>query len=138
MKKLPIYTSFSLFLILSLLLSTGCPGPEPKPTKRDLLSKVWKVKEVLINGTPDLATNYSAHRFEFKTDNSYRFVYPTDTDQGTWELDGNEQTIIFDKGAADQQNGRIMVLNESTFEFEVIIPGNYKTGPQTVVFKLIQ
>jgi hypothetical protein len=92
----------------------------------------------LINGTPDLATNYSAHRFEFKTDNSYRFVYPTDSDQGTWELDSNEQNVIFDKGANDQQIGRIVVLNEAAFEFEVILPANYKNGPQTIVFKLIQ
>jgi hypothetical protein len=124
--------------MFSLLFSTGCPGPAPEPNKKDLLSKVWKVKEVLINGTPDLATNYSAHRFEFKTDNSYRFVYPTDSDQGTWELDSNEQNVIFDKGANDQQIGRIVVLNEAAFEFEVILPANYKNGPQTIVFKLIQ
>src|SRR5690349_16851774 len=95
---------YSLLFVLCLpLLALKCENVDPA-SKEQLLSKEWKVSQVLINNIPDQSVNYSAYRRRFDAGGNYTFTDGAGTTlTGTWEFDSNQQNLILDKNTSKQQ-----------------------------------
>ncbi len=135
--------SISLLVILwACLLNTSCKkedGSQPNPatSKKALISKTWKVDQVIINDVRDQTTDYSSVRFQFKSDGTYKVNAVTGNVEGIWELSSNEQKLLTDKGTADEDEVTILLLNESQFHLENV-ETSPKTGTKKTVYKLRQ
>jgi hypothetical protein len=71
---------FSLLFVLCLpLLALKCETVDP-PTTEELLSKEWKVKQVLINNIPDQSIDYTSYRRQFNATGDYTFTNAPSTD----------------------------------------------------------
>jgi hypothetical protein len=133
--------SISLLVMLWICL-TACKKddgnqPTPNTSKKDLISKTWKVDEVLINDVRDQTTDYSSVRFQFKSDGTYKITAVNGTVEGTWELSSNEQKLLMDKGTDDASEITILLLNETRLNLENV-ETSPKTGTKTTVIKLRQ
>jgi hypothetical protein len=128
---------FSLLLVLCLpLLALKCENVDP-PTKEELLSKEWKVSQVLINNIPDQSTDYSNYRRRFDNGSDYTFTNaPGTVLNGKWEFDSNKQNLILDKNTGKQQTVRVVVLDATHLELEFVVD-TYKMDQQLVVYKLV-
>jgi hypothetical protein len=58
--------------------SPGTPGS----SKKEQISKAWKVESMLINNSPAQGVDYSGYTFTFKTDNTYSINAGTYTGSG--------------------------------------------------------
>lgn len=139
MKNRRTYPALAILLILCIpLLALNCDRPVDPPSKEVLLSKEWKITEILINNVPDQSTDYNGYRRKFDSAGSYLFTdSPGASSQGTWEFDSNKQNLILDKGTNKQQNVRILILDANNLEMEFTVPANYKNSQQIVVYKLV-
>jgi hypothetical protein len=128
---------FALLMVLCLpLLALKCENVDP-PSKEQLLSKEWKVSQVLINNIPDQSVNYTSYRRRFDNGN-YTFTNEPGTIlTGTWEFDSNKQNLILDKNTSKQQTARVLVLDANNLELEFVVE-NYKMDQQVVVYKMVQ
>jgi hypothetical protein len=128
---------FAVLIMLCLpLLALKCENVDP-PGKEALLSKEWKVSQVLINNIPDQSVDYSTYRRRFDASGNYTFTDgPGTTLTGTWEFDSNEQNLILDKNTSKQQTVRVVVLDANNLELEFVMK-NYKMDQYLVVYKMV-
>lgn len=143
MKKAYIFRLWAFCLLISLtFVAAKCgPDPQPQPTvsKKDLISKEWKVDKVLINDVRDQTTDYNSYRRKFNADGSYKFTdAPGIVKKGTWELSSSEQKIVLDKDTDEEQTVSILgPVKPDKMELE-FTSNHYKTGHQEIVYKLVQ
>ncbi len=127
------------FLCVSLLpacKNNAKKDPTPVRPKTELIRRVWKIKRVLINGTEDKATNYSAARLEFKPDGRFTRTGPPGDATGTWELTANDQVLIINKGTATQEEPAVLLLTEDNLNVQYTSK-NYKNGNVEYVYEYI-
>ncbi len=139
-----ITSNLMLLLAAVLVMAASCkkdepkPGPdEPKTTRQDEISKTWKVSAILVNNAPAPGVDFSDYRFEFKKSGTYDITAGALSGTGNWELNSNQEKVIFDKGTDEQRTAEILSLTDSKFELEFTETSG-KTGEQKVVFKLKQ
>jgi hypothetical protein len=112
-------TLFHLLLIataLSFIAHIGKDSVANAPsvkTRKELISRVWRVQQVLVNNTIDQSGDFKNSRFEFSKDGKYTFSRKGGKVQGTWELVPNEQKLILDKGTPDTDAVEILMLSEN-------------------------
>ena len=128
---------YSLLVILSLpLLALKCENVNPA-SKEEMLSKEWKVSQVLIDNIPDQSVDYSSYRRRFDASGNYTFTNnPATILTGTWEFDSNKQNLILDKNTGKPQTVRVVVLDATHLELEFVVE-NYKFGQQVVLYKMV-
>jgi hypothetical protein len=133
-----------LLLAAVLVMATSCkkdnptPGPDkPETSRKDEMSKTWKVSAILVNNAPAEGVDLSSYRFEFKKSGDYNITAGSLTGTGDWELSSNEEKLILDKGTSSQKTAEILSLTDSKLELE-FTEANGKTGEQKVLFKLKQ
>ena len=133
-----------LLLAAVLVMAASCkkedpaPGPDtPETTRKDEISKTWKVTAILINNAPADGVDFSSYSFEFKKSGSYDITAGSLTGTGKWELNSNEEKLILDKGTSSQKTADILSLTSSKLELE-FTEASGKTGEQKVLFKLKQ
>ncbi|QHT68349.1 hypothetical protein GXP67_17725 [Rhodocytophaga rosea] len=136
MKNIPLFL-YSLLLIICLpLLALKCENVDPA-SKEELLSKEWKVSQVLITNIPDQSMDYSGYRRRFDAGGNYTFTnVPGTILTGTWEFDSNKQNLILDKNTSKPQTVRVVVLDANNLELEFIVV-NYKMDQHLVVYKMV-
>ncbi len=61
-------------------------------------------------------TEFFEGSITFNEDGTYNSTDAGVTDDGTWELANNDQTIVFDKGTVDELEVQIVSLTDSRFE----------------------
>jgi hypothetical protein len=114
-------TLFHLLLLATALSfiahagkDSGTTGTSIK-TRKELISRVWRVEQVLVNNTIDQTGDFRNSRFEFSKDGKDTFSRKDGKVQGTWELMPDEQKLILDKGTPDADAVEILMLSESQF-----------------------
>ena len=132
MKKLIVI--FTLLLAMMACKEEG-EDPSPDPIPLEMIARTWKVQSVTINGQADNATDYSAYRFTFNQNLTYRFVIP-DTQEGSWELIANASALTLDKGTTREQRVEVQKLNETALKLEFTEQSD-KTGTQHILYELI-
>jgi hypothetical protein len=114
MKQLSIL--FILFVLVSSCKKEAVTPTPSAPTKKELVSKIWKTKEVYLNG--QLATDpyWSSWRYEIKQNGTFTSTTNIGTTSGTWAFNSDETKIIFNNSNAGEDNWDILVLDASQFK----------------------
>jgi hypothetical protein len=149
-----ITSNLLLLLAAVLVMAASCeknPSPGPTPpdpnnpgpgtpgaTKKEQISKNWKVESMLINNSPAQGVDYSGYTFTFKTDNTYDINAGTYSGSGAWELNSTGQQILLSKGTSSERVAVILSLTDTKLDLEYTNAATGKTGEQKVVFKLKQ
>lgn len=123
-----------VFFLLALIALSCKRGPEP--TKAEMLSKVWKVRSVSINGTKDDLNDYSSYRFDFRGDGKYLSVNPTQND-GNWSFNSTETKLVFKSTGGGQEEADILDLTDKKLLLQFTEPANDKQDEQVIVYHLI-
>ena len=117
----------------------GTPDPgKPGATKKEQISKTWKVDAMLVNNSPAPGVDYSGYSFTFKTDNTYNFNAGTYSGSGPWELNSTGQQVLLSKGTASERVGVIVSLTDNRLDLEFTDAATGKTGETKTLFKLKQ
>jgi hypothetical protein len=112
-------TLFHLLLLATALSFIAHIGKEnvttgtSVKTRKELISRVWRVQQVLVDNAIDQTSDFRNSRFEFCRDGKYTFSRKDGKVQGTWELRPDEQKLILDKGTPDAGAVEILMLSES-------------------------
>jgi hypothetical protein len=142
-----ITSNLLLLLAAVLVMAASCeknptPGPTPPPdkeaTKKEQISKTWKVTSMLVNNSPAQGVDFSGYTFTFKTDNTYNFNAGTYSGSGPWEFNSTEQQVLLNKGTDKERVGVILTLTDTRLDLEFTTAASGKTGEQKVLFKLKQ
>jgi hypothetical protein len=142
-----ITSNLLLLLAAVLVMAASCeknptPGPTPPPdeetTKKEQISKTWKVTSMLVNNSPAQGVDFSGYTFTFKTDNTYNFNAGTYSGSGPWQFNSNEQQVLLSKGTDKERVGVIISLTDTRLDLEFTTAASGKTGEQKVLFKLKQ
>ena len=113
------------------------PGPgTPGASKKEQISKNWKVESMLVNNSPAQGVDYSGYTFTFKTDNTYNFNAGTYSGSGALEFNSTGQQVLLSKGTANERVGVIVTLTNTKLDLEFTTAASGKTGEQKVLFKL--
>lgn len=128
-----------LIMLTICLAMMACKEEEepaaPDATPSEVISRTWKVQSVTIDGQADNATDYSAYRFTFNANQTYRFVMP-DTQEGSWELIANASALTLDKGTAREQRVEVQTLTETQLHLEFTEESD-KTGTRRILYALV-
>jgi hypothetical protein len=121
-----------LFLSLFAITLAGCDNDDEDkdPSKTDLLTAgLWTGNSVYVQGQDITQLLRDSSKFEIK-DLSTRFDKNGEyretlgrTLVGTWEFANNEQSILFDKGTANEYTVKITKLSATEFYYEQDIQG---------------
>lgn len=122
-----------LFFVI-VFISLSCKN-EAELTRTEMITKVWKVQSVHINGTPDYLNDYSSYRFDFKVGGQYLSVNPMQND-GTWAFNESETMIIL-QTANGNEEVEILELTDKRLKLQFIEPANDKQGEQVIVYTLV-
>lgn len=147
-----ITSNLLLLLAAVLVMAASCeknPTPDPKPTpdpnppgngttKKEQISKIWKVESMLVNNSPAQGVDFSGYTFTFKTDNTYNFNAGTYSGSGPWEFNSTGQQVLLSKGTDKERVGVIISLTDTRLDLEFTTAASGKTGEQKVLFKLKQ
>jgi hypothetical protein len=128
--------TFFLLLLMGLLTNCGGKSADPAPvTQAQLLAKTWRMAAVLLNGTPD-ATDYSQYRIIYRPDGTYTGTgYQGDSFSGTWELAGNGNAIVYNRGTG-QERQELIVLTATNLD-RTYTTQNYKSGNVELVMQMV-
>jgi hypothetical protein len=126
-----------IYLLLLLAVFVFACKPDENPSKKELLSKTWKIKSVTINGVADNTTNYSSWALTFSNDGTYSFIKGSNTETGTWVLNAAETQIILDQGTSTEKTYTLLSINSSFLDFETTVPATFKEGEKVYVYSLI-
>ena len=107
----------------------------PDLTPAEMISRTWKTQLVTINGQADNTTDYSAYRFTFNQNQTYRFTMP-DTQEGNWELIANASALTLDKGTDREQRVEVQTLTETELHLEFTEKSD-KTGTRRILYALV-
>jgi hypothetical protein len=81
------------------------PIVPPAPTNKELLSKIWKIDQILVDSM-DVTTFFTGLRFNFRADNLAIITMPGESpDTSTWSFNAAETQIIL------AQDGELDTLN---------------------------
>ncbi|QHT71159.1 hypothetical protein GXP67_33155 [Rhodocytophaga rosea] len=104
-------------------------------TRKDLISRVWRVQQVLVNHSIDQTNDFKNSRFEFIKNGTYTFSRKDGKVHGTWELVPDEQKLVLDKGTPDADSIEIVMLSET--QLYLSFPEkSAKLGSDISLFKL--
>jgi hypothetical protein len=119
---------FALLLVTSL---SGCDKDDKDkvPSKRDLLTAgEWNGQAIYVYGNNESQLfkdeiDYDIMKRKVKYDKAGTYVdrYERRSLSGTWEFTSDEQSLIFDKGTADEYTARVTSLTAKEFHIEEII-----------------
>jgi hypothetical protein len=129
-------TIFTLFLA-AFVAFAACKKDEPTtppvtpPTKKEMISRTWKVETMTVNQMPFPDSFFVDNRLTFKTDGTYSTFDGTDTETGTWEFSTDETKVIMDKGTSDEETMDIVELSSTKLHVKQTSDGN------TIEMKLI-
>jgi hypothetical protein len=88
--------------------------PVHNPTKKEMISRTWKVETMTVNQMPMPDSFFVNSRMTFKADGTYTTSDGSgDDDNGTWEFNSEENKIIMDKGTSDEETMDIVELSSS-------------------------
>jgi hypothetical protein len=122
--------SISTFLILTLFTMTGCKKDDAgknAPDKKTLLtSHIWKFDNLTTTSTNSdillivglMKTFMGNATVNFTTGGTYTRSMLGESDNGSWEFNAGETSIIMDKGAADESEVIIVQLTSDVLEFK--------------------
>jgi hypothetical protein len=126
-----------IYLLLVLTVIVFACKPDENPSKKELVSKSWKIKSVTINGVADNTTDYSSWTLKFTNDGTYLFTMGSNTETGTWALNAAETQIILNGGTSTEKTYTLLSINKSFLDFETTIPATFKEGEKVYVYSLI-
>jgi hypothetical protein len=136
--KITLFHLLLIATVLSFIVHAGndkVAGGSSVKTRKDLISRIWRVEQVLGNQNMDKTGDFKNSRFEFSKDGKYTWSLKSGKVQGTWELVPDEQKLILDKGTPDADAVEIVMLSENklylSFQDE-----SSKIGSDTSLFKL--
>ena len=127
---------FILLCSISMLLASCKKSDVIPATRTELITKAWRVNQVVINGKADQSASYSSYQITFNADGTYTYMANGTTERGTWEFSSTEQQVILNKGAANEKVLTIVNLSSNNLEYSYVT-SNYKTGSMEVLFKLV-
>jgi hypothetical protein len=122
--------SISTLLILELFTMTGCKkddNGENSPNKKDLLtSHIWKFDDLSTTSTDSniqlavglIKAFMGNATINFTTGGTYTRSMLGENENGSWEFNAGETSIIMDKGTADESEVIIVQLTSTVFEFK--------------------
>lgn len=110
-------TWFLLFLAVGITFAS-CKKEDPippAPTNAELLTKIWKIDQVLID-TIDATFFFTGARFNFRADNTVIFTAPGESpDTSNWAFNAAQtQVILTQAGERDTLN--ILALTATQFK----------------------
>jgi hypothetical protein len=92
-------TTWFLFFLVAGITLASCKKEDPivtppAPTKKELLSKKWKVDQVLVDSV-DVTFFFGNARFDFRSNNTVILTLPfEDPDTTVWAFNAAETQII--------------------------------------------
>ncbi|MDP2187432.1 MAG: hypothetical protein Q8J69_01995 [Sphingobacteriaceae bacterium] len=90
------------------------PTP-PAPTKKELLTKIWKIDQILIDSI-DATFFFTGARFNFRADNTVIFTMPGESpDTSNWAFNAAQTQIILSQ-AGEQDTLNILALTTTQFK----------------------
>jgi len=107
-----------LFLALAGIGLSSCKKDDPvvEPTKKELLSKTWKISEFYEDGQQVNDPSLSSVRLTYNTNGTYTAIGFGDNATGTWEFNSDETRIVMDKGTADEWTVSISTLSSTALK----------------------
>ena len=105
-----------LFLAVAGISLSSCKKEDPAPTKKELLSKTWKISEFYEDGQQVNDPALSSVRLTFNAAGTYTSVGFGSNATGPWEFNADETRIIMDKGTPDEFTGSITTLSTTQFK----------------------
>jgi len=141
-KKLLSANLLILLFIATLISSCGSKGGDTPKTLLEILSKNWKISRVTINGTADNAGNYGNFRVVLQQNGTYAVtlgnspvnIVLNSSNNGRWEITGNETSVTFDKGTANEFVVTLITKTEAGFSIRFKLPKSVnKTEPEYMI-----
>jgi hypothetical protein len=134
MKNRPL---IAVMIAIFTFCLTGCEEKKVEPSRQEMISKTWKVGQVIVNGSVDGSSDYSSYRYEFQPSGTYIFSGSNrPTRQGKWEFTSTQQKIILDKSTPAEEIVLVISLTEASAELEFTVPATYKSDEQKMLVKL--
>jgi hypothetical protein len=133
--------NFKLYLLVVcfVFLVSNCTEEDSANTTSDaLITKVWKVDQVIINDQIDHTTDYVSSQWEFREDKTYTFTLAHGLGEaGTWQIVNNDTVLRLTKSVSgDDEDGVIVKLTENVFEWHTSLP-NFKGVKTDLILRLI-
>lgn len=134
-------TLFHLLLFAALLTFItnmevkGTKMNIPVKTRKDLMSKVWRVEQVLVNNAVDQTADFKNSRYDFKSEGTYIFNRKSGQVKGTWELVKDEQKLILDKNTPHEKAVDILLISDTQLHL-AFLEKNQKGDETYSVYKL--
>lgn len=141
-KKLLSANLLILLFFATLISSCGSKGGDTPKTLLEILSKNWKISRVTINGTADNAGNYGNFRVVLQQNGTYAVtlgnspvnIVLNSSNNGRWEITGNETSVTFDKGTANEFVVTLITKTEAGFSIRFKLPKSVnKTEPEYII-----
>ncbi len=105
-----------LFLAVAGISLSSCKKEDPAPTKKELLSKTWKISEFYEDGQQINDPSLASIRLTYNTNGTYTSIGFGDNSTGTWEFNSDETRIVMDKGTADEMTVSISTLTATSLK----------------------
>ncbi|MGB9697164.1 MAG: lipocalin family protein [Ignavibacteria bacterium] len=96
-------------------------------TKSPLIRK-WMIDQIIINGRKEDPSDFE---IEFSSDGTYYLIEDDEPEEGTWELDEESMTIIFNQGTDEEFSWEILTLDKT----KLVVKETY--GKTVAVYILI-
>lgn len=129
----------NILTALILLLLIACQEEENAPDTQtdasELIARTWRVQAVTMDDVEENAAAYSSYRFTFSQDQTYRFLMPDEL-TGTWELTSNNNLLILDRGADQEQTVRVLSLSAEALSLEFSVEDE-KIGLSKILYELV-
>jgi len=120
-----------------LMLLGGCDPGGLIPEDEFFLSRTWKISEVLVNGEPEVDTDFSLYRLALKEDGSFtRITILGNLEEGPWSLTNAGTQLILFEGDFREERYLIIKLQLRLLELQLTQKNN-KTGDKEFRFILI-
>lgn len=134
-------TLFHLLLVITFLAFVTSKGSEELntgvsvKTRNELISRMWRVEQVLIDNVTDRTSDFRNSRFNFSKDGKYTFSRKSGKIKGSWELVKDEQKLILDKNTPDEQAVDILLISETQLYLSFTNTSK-KVGESNSLYKL--
>jgi len=116
-------------IMFVLMVSTGCSVVAIEGDQVVFfLSKEWKIKQVVVNGTEQTGTDVSAYRLNMMDDLTFsRITIDGDFDEGAWSLMAEQsQLVLFPD---DPREERYLILDLGIRNLELkVLQDDFKSG----------
>ena len=142
MKDLRSGIVFLLILALSLIFSSCSKDSSPVGTtqsKQQLITQTtWQAQKILdISSTPgqsiDVTNEFQIISITFNTNGTYS----SSMGNGTWQLDNQESTILFNNSSSNKMTAEILELNSTILHVKMNIPINQANTTYEIIFSSV-